>query len=972
MKKGLLSILAGALVLVGCQNYDDQFDNLESQISALASTVAGLSQVQSDLASLAGTVSSLASTVNGLGDTIDTAVADGLTDIQSDIEAIETAVADVASSEEVSALQEAVDASQEDLTSLLENAAIFQGDVIINSTATLDVYEKMGTGINIVNGAVKITVTSDMDITKLQSVVDNILTTVEDFTYTSPSSDIAEVTFTNLTGTQSLTVTQAGGYDFRNLASATNITLGSTFKSSVRVIHFGSLLNATSFKTGSTANSIVFNKATELHLTKLKRYTTSASAPLVLEVDEGSVIDLTALDDVGIDGEQEDIFLEITGPSTFTASKFSDGALTFTDVATVEVNDFSGTITTNAGVESFTANKLVDAYTVGADIEILDVTGALDPDVATDQNGPSISSTSGNLESATIGGNVASISLSGANLETVVITADVGGSISISDSDDLTTVTLTGSKAQGVTIDDCDELASLTVDTTIQKGRSTTAAKTAKLTLDGSVVVTDNTDLSSLTISSSDLAVLTVTGNTDLEKIDGTGIIAIGATAKSNVVTINGNNLTATKSTDKTNSAATKTADGEANDLGSWTTTSGFETLKDYLTLVAANTAATAEVYFDTVESVISEAGVETATDQTYAANPANTKILQLTAKDVTTAGKDGVKHKVAYGIKSAALGAGKFGIFADDHTGSKAINTHALLTDANGDPTTSITLSALEGLAISEITKQANLTRATAYDYTLNAYAGYNPTGKITIQDAVDSTTADYSLDWVDGDANAASASSIDVLKLTINGKSVTTTLGTTTKANFSTQVANRLGAAWDNAYGTGGTSATESLFDVDTSVAKIITITVKDAGSGRRGFDKSYSVSLIRKETNTATPIFGAYYGTTVDPSDNKTISGGIVVTLESNKPGTILDVVKGASYTWDTGAAFMKLTSTLQVNADPQVATSTVNDIFEDEARGDLALGKGGDAVLPEGDVDEVATAAVIFSRVSWLAD
>ena len=30
MKKGLLSILAGALLVVGCQNYDDQFDALES------------------------------------------------------------------------------------------------------------------------------------------------------------------------------------------------------------------------------------------------------------------------------------------------------------------------------------------------------------------------------------------------------------------------------------------------------------------------------------------------------------------------------------------------------------------------------------------------------------------------------------------------------------------------------------------------------------------------------------------------------------------------------------------------------------------------------------------------------------------------------------------------------------------------------------------------------------------------------
>ena len=74
MKKGLFSILAGALLVVGCQNYDDQFSNLESQINALASSVAGLSQVQSDLSSLSGTVSSLSSTVAALGSQFDTAV----------------------------------------------------------------------------------------------------------------------------------------------------------------------------------------------------------------------------------------------------------------------------------------------------------------------------------------------------------------------------------------------------------------------------------------------------------------------------------------------------------------------------------------------------------------------------------------------------------------------------------------------------------------------------------------------------------------------------------------------------------------------------------------------------------------------------------------------------------------------------------------------------------------------------------
>ena len=32
MKKGLLSILAGALLVVGCQNYDDQFESIENSI----------------------------------------------------------------------------------------------------------------------------------------------------------------------------------------------------------------------------------------------------------------------------------------------------------------------------------------------------------------------------------------------------------------------------------------------------------------------------------------------------------------------------------------------------------------------------------------------------------------------------------------------------------------------------------------------------------------------------------------------------------------------------------------------------------------------------------------------------------------------------------------------------------------------------------------------------------------------------
>jgi hypothetical protein len=64
MKKGLLTVLLASLVLVGCQNYDDQFDDLNAQISALKSQVDGLSSLSGQVSSLAGTISGLQSGIS--------------------------------------------------------------------------------------------------------------------------------------------------------------------------------------------------------------------------------------------------------------------------------------------------------------------------------------------------------------------------------------------------------------------------------------------------------------------------------------------------------------------------------------------------------------------------------------------------------------------------------------------------------------------------------------------------------------------------------------------------------------------------------------------------------------------------------------------------------------------------------------------------------------------------------------------
>ena len=73
MKKSLLSILALALVAVGCQNYDDQFDSLNADIAALASTVSGLDAgVAAQVTAVANSVAALATQVTALGANITT------------------------------------------------------------------------------------------------------------------------------------------------------------------------------------------------------------------------------------------------------------------------------------------------------------------------------------------------------------------------------------------------------------------------------------------------------------------------------------------------------------------------------------------------------------------------------------------------------------------------------------------------------------------------------------------------------------------------------------------------------------------------------------------------------------------------------------------------------------------------------------------------------------------------------------
>ena len=945
MKKGLLSILAGALLVVGCQNYDDQFDALENQINSLTATVAGLAQVQSDLTSLAGTVSSLASTVNGLGDTIDTAVADGLTDIQADIDAIEAAVADVASSEEVSALSDAVAASQDDLDQLLANSSVYQNSILINSVATLDVYYSMGSAINIVNGSVTITVSEDMDMEKVQAVVDNILVTLNDFTYTSTDSSIAEVTFQNLTGTSSLTVEQAGGYDFRNLQSATNIVLGDAYKSTIGVIHFGALASVTSFATEATANTISFSKATELHLTALPYYTPGT---LTLLVDTGSVIDITALDDVDSSGDQADLNLSITGPSTITLSNIEDGDITLADVATATVNGFLGAIIIGEDVESFTADSVVESITLtgATDLETLTITGVIDAD-DDDSVGPAIAITSvnDNLETLTVSGDVASLSVSGASkLVTAVVSADVDGTLTFSDNDDLETLTLTGSEADAVVFTGNDSIETLTIDTTNSAD-------------DGSLTVTDNTDLESLTVSYDAVETLKITGNTSLATVELSGITTLGDTEAPEVAIFN-NDLTATAGVDEEDTTAT--ADGAAStDLGEFTTTSGLDTLATYLALVAAETAtASATVWFDTVESYTDEDEDET-TDLTYADGDAAAKVLIMVANSADT-GSDATYAKRSFIIDADASGDTAVHIYVND---TKITGTALALSDS-GNP--SVLASA------SYLLNADNLATATAAGVAITAtpYAGDNISVELAL--GPNSSASENSATAV----TASFAFNVsDTFTLAL-GSDIALTVTSTGATTSSDALANAIMARYLVLYPTG--SATQQNWELASRAGLAgdygtdhVVITFTSKGKGSRDIGKALTASHSAGKTATFSNVgikIGNPEGRTNETSDNIARGSDVMITFTSLVAGSSTSEIGHPQQAMGSGTvsittlatAATELLVTLYANAETATATAAHTYPLEDRA----------DVVNPESAVAAETSTADFYTRVHWL--
>jgi hypothetical protein len=741
---------------------------------------------------------------------------------------------------------------------------------------------------------------------------------------------------------------------------------------------------------GASTNVIEFTKATSMNFAALKYYTPGTLTFKMKRgtATEASVLDITALDDVNALDVQTALNLTISGPNTVAITQLDgkNGSLTFDTVDSVTVTDYDGGITVNDKVLTFTSNNVVTLAGTLGDVVTMDITGVLDPNNILDKSGPAIALTQDDFNVVKLKGNLASVSVDAADrLTTLWVYADVNkGNITVKNNGDLTAIDLTGSKASGVTLDNNDRLTTAVVNTTIQKSIATGA------TLDGTIAVTNSSDLESLTITAASVAVLTITANPLLATINATGLTSIGATAASNAVNIYGNLFTISAATDIANAAATTAAAGavgKVGDLGSFTTTSGFETLKAYLTLVGANASATANVYVDIVTSVLTSAGVESLNDQTYAVGAARTaanatasqKVLVKTANTADTG--DAVTSQKRAFIITPAASSNVLGLVVNGvdvlETGVSAVQEPATSTSVTLALSSAISKAAILDAGTTALATVAGLTMAiteggsaiSAIGFGANTVAGQNS----------ESTTGVYMMTTGSDTVKI----SIDGLSATISGTQLAMGAGGYAAADVLTLIEN-IEEQWKNNYVYTSatvksaanvkweiTSISDAFGAALTSPTRSIKFTAKDHGTP--GIGVTPVVTITKGKTATGTNlgyIIGNATSYTNSTGDDASKGLDLILTLTAATAGATLGQVGAPLAAASLAAKGLTLTYTgtsSELNSTYKPNSTASNSVIPSqgwvhESRTDVINGEELNAAA--------ASNAVDYTRVGWL--
>ena len=141
MKKVLLGLLVVALTVVGCQNYDDQFDALNDDIKTINASILDLQGVSTTISNLDTKVTELQGTA--LTDSDLAGILAEITAVKADVAAIDNSGIEA----EVANLDAEVETILEKLGDLLSANAFYEGNLIIKNLGQLaNAHEMIKTG----------------------------------------------------------------------------------------------------------------------------------------------------------------------------------------------------------------------------------------------------------------------------------------------------------------------------------------------------------------------------------------------------------------------------------------------------------------------------------------------------------------------------------------------------------------------------------------------------------------------------------------------------------------------------------------------------------------------------------------------------------------------------------------------------------------------------------------------------------
>jgi hypothetical protein len=621
---------------VGCQNYDDQFDDLNAQISALKSQVDGLSSLSGQVSSLSGTISGLSSGVaaaqaaaTAAGASADAATAAAsaidlsglsasLATLQTEVDAVQASLATAATASAVTSLQSELDAIELSLADLLATSNIYSSNVSVTNATTLNAALALGNKLNVLNANLTITGYSGMSYANVQTLVDRINTMTGDITYTAAGSTGTEIVFNNLTSVGNITMTQPGGYHFPLLSNAALIDMKDDYETTVTRVNFPVLTSVTGIKTDAVADKVEFTYATSVNFASLA---TMPGTSMTIVTKKDADLNLGSWVSKDAAGNYINFTLDLNGPATWTngtaAGTFAstglpgqtvgmhDGSITLANVATTAIHNFRGTIDINAGVKSITGNNIVSIDLAGAtDAESLDLTMMRDNDP-----GDTAATDVAQAKSSSVTQDV-SITASYTKLGTIKMRGDIGDVV-VNAAPALTSVDLATANAFDVTVHNNTALTTYAGPAKAEDFifdnndlmTSLTANHTTTLTVTGdkavSVSVDGNAELTSATLGMDDVESLSIETNPKLATIAAAGMTDNG-TSTTTSVAITGNAFVASLVRDSKEAPSATVVVGAASDTGAITSASGLSTLDTFLADALA-AAGTVSVWFDTV-----------------------------------------------------------------------------------------------------------------------------------------------------------------------------------------------------------------------------------------------------------------------------------------------------------------------------------------------------------------------------------